>query len=507
MANDVIIEGNATVIAPFVPGAALPAHLQQAADELGSNMPERNNIPSLSYEGKVWQIVNGKDKTKLQQRNNEGDIVPMSVMRLVVIDLNGRRGRSYYAVGYDATKPAQPDCWSSDGEAPEDAVPTKQSPSCKTCPMAVKGSRLVDGREMTACSQHRILAVVPSGDIASDPLRLKIAMTSDWDKDNVDPGWFAFQQYMDFLKGQGIPHSSMVVTKAKFDNNTAYPKVLFAVDRFLSEAEMDDVRIQHKNPKVAAILSDKFTPATTTGTVPEAAADTSGKPQDPAHIAHEGSESEVWWNGEDWVAPWVAVKAPAKTPPPPPTKVVDKAAEDAANAAAVAKAEADLAEKAKADKAAKAAAAKSEKTAAAKAAADAAAAAELTVAIKPKPTEDGWIAHAGTDDELWYDGADWVAPWKTIADAVAEKPKAPPPPKPAPKADAPVTRPAPTDEAHFHQRGTDGELWWDGDDAMDWVKPWATTAVDQPESPINPAVAGTDPALTADVTALMSKWE
>lgn len=32
-----------------------------------------------------------------------------------------------------------------------------------------------------------------------------------------------------------------------------------------------------------------------------------GKPSDPAHIANEGTPHEVWWDGKDWVKPWLAI--------------------------------------------------------------------------------------------------------------------------------------------------------------------------------------------------------
>lgn len=498
MANDVtIIEGVSTNLPTFVPGAALPAYLQNQVEDLGSNLVDRVTVPTLSYKGKVWQIIRGKDEQKIQSRNQEGDIVPAAVMRVVILNLAARRGRACYADGYDPTKPAQPDCWSSDGEAPDEYVKLPFSPSCKTCPKAVKGSRVTDGREMAACAQHRILCVVGGQDIGGEPLRLKIAMTSDWDKDNTEHGWFAFQQYMDFLKANGIPHSALVITKMKFDNNAEYPKVLFGIDRFLSESELVQMKVALTNPKVADIIADKFTPAGSNGLISDQSdtkPDTGvpGKPTDAAHIAHEGTANEVWWDGTAWVKPWVADASGQAAAQAEMARIV-KAQEDKANAAAVAKAEADMKAKAAAD-----AAAKAEKAAKAKAAKEVKAA----PASKPKPEDAAHIAHPGTEHEVWWDGAAWVKPWATEA-AKAEPAPPPPPPPPAEPTPDLVTRPAPTDEGHFHARGTDAEMWWNG---AEWEKPWASAATPAAGGTVNPAVAAADAALPAEVAALMTKW-
>lgn len=504
MANDVTtIEGVSTNLPTFVPGMALPAYLQNAAQELGSNLVERITVPTLSYKGKVWQIVRGKDEQKIQSRNAEGDVVPAAVMRVVILDLAQRRGRACYADGYDPTKPAQPDCWSSDGEVPDEHVKLPFGKTCKTCPKAVKGSKITDGREMAACAQHRILCVVSGNDIGGEPLRLKIAMTSDWDKDNTEHGWFAFQQYMDFTKANGIPHSAMLVTKMKFDNNAEYPKVLFGIDRFLSENELAQVKIAVANPKVADIIADKFTPAGSNGLVADQsdtkpdAGGALGKPSDPAHIAHEGTVNEVWWDGAAWIKPWVPGAA-AQAAASAELVAIRKKAEDVANAAAVAKAEADMKAKAnadadaKADKAAKAAATKVAK-----------AAKDVAPAGKPKPTDAAHFANTGTEHEVWWDGAAWVKPWATEVAKVEPAAPPPPPPPPAPPAAELVTRPVPTDTGHFHARGTDAEMWWNG---AEWEKPWATANAPAAGGTVNPAVAAADAALPADVTALMSKW-
>jgi len=247
-------------------GAALPAYLADALGDMGSNIPDRNTVPSLSYEGKTWSIVKDGNKTKLQAQNADGDMVPVPVMRMVILNFNADRGRSYYEGTYNPAASTAPKCWSPDGKAPDASVREKVSPACSGCPMSVKGSKVDQGRELVACSQHRMVAIVPAFDIDSDPLRLKIAVTSDYDKEVVEHGWYAFRQYVDFLKSRGVSHTGLVVTKVKFDPNTAYPKLLFAVDRVLTQDEVIKVKAAIANPKVAELLAEKWSAAGSNGT-------------------------------------------------------------------------------------------------------------------------------------------------------------------------------------------------------------------------------------------------
>lgn len=323
-------------------GAALPAYLANAMGDMGTNIPERDRVPSLSYEGKVWQIVKDGDRTKLQHTNSDGDVVPVPVMRMVILNFNADRGRAYYEGEYDPSTTSAPKCWSADGKTPDVTVTDKQSATCANCPMSVKGSKIRDGKEMVACSAHRMIAIAPAFDLRPDtePLRLKIAVTSDWDKEVVEHGWFAFRQYTDFLKSRGITHTGLVVTKVKFDNNVAYPKLLFGLDRILQPEEIAAVRQVIDNPKTADLLNEKWTAAGVDG-VPANDSDIRPKPEDPSHIAHAGTASEVWWDGANWVAPWPTAPAtPPATPaaelPPPPGETkgspeksgLEKAADD-----------------------------------------------------------------------------------------------------------------------------------------------------------------------------------
>lgn len=249
---------------PFAAGGA-PAHISNAFAGLGSNIPERQSVPSLSYEGKTWTIHKEGAKQKLMTRDADGEQIPLSIMKVVILDSAPRRGRAFYEGTYDPNKIAAPACWSHDGERPDQSITNPCAASCAACPNSVKGSKVLDnGNTTTACSQHRMLAVIPSGDLNYTPLRLKIAITSDWDNNSPEmerEGWFSYSKYLDYLKANGCPHTAAVVTKIRFDANAAYPKLFFAAERWLSEEEQYTVAPRVKTPEVQKLIDGSWTPA------------------------------------------------------------------------------------------------------------------------------------------------------------------------------------------------------------------------------------------------------
>jgi hypothetical protein len=412
-------------------GAQLPAYLAEVQDELGTNIPDRQTVPSLSYEGKMWSIVKDGNKTKLQVPNADGDIVPVPIMRAVILNFNADRGRAYYPGTYNPAASAAPTCWSADGKAPDASVREKQSALCAACPQSVKGSKIMEGREMVACSSHRMIAIAPSFDLTSDPLRLKIAVTSDYDKEIVEHGWFAFRQYVDYLKSRGVTNTALVVTKMKFDPNPAYPKILFALDRVLTQSEVAQVKQALANPKIAELLNEKWSAAGSAGTptddsdiapqpnLQQTIPEVRPAPQSPAHYHGRGTDAELWWDEATtaWVKPWaVSAPEPAPAPPPPPPPAPVTALDAPPQV--------------------------------------------------PKPTDPAHLHAVGTADEKWWNGAEWVEPWVPEV-AAAPAPTPPPPPAPvvpphdahaAALADGWVQHP---DSAPHGYKGTDVLAWAD----------------------------------------------
>lgn len=373
---------------------AVPAHLAQAMVTAGGgNIAEKQSVPSLTYGGKVWTMsVNGEKKV-LQRRNEDGEMENVQVLRVVVLDYSKHRGRSYYEGAFNPDDPKQPDCWSEDGKRPHASVEQPACGTCELCPKATKGSRIVDGREMIACAQYRMVVVVPANNLDFQPLRLRLAVTSDWDKSDdeaVAAGWYGFQNYTDFLRANGCGYTNALITRMRFAN-TNYPKVQFARGDFLELADFQKTLAVAQTDEVKKLLAG-FTPAGAEGKP----AKNTGKP------LPEDDESN--------------------NPAAPPEGVADPVFSKTGAAAEKAQAEEQAKEQAKAKaaaadaqaaEAAKKAAAKAAKVAAAKAAAEAAAAAAKA-------------AEEDEDDGSAFDEAPTAptpAPAKVTAVAEAAPPK------------------------------------------------------------------------------------
>jgi hypothetical protein len=84
----------------------------------------------------------------------------------------------YYDTAYDPDRIVSPRCWaySEDGEnmAPAAEVPQPMAASCLECPMNAWGSDPKGGRGK-ACSNRRVLAIVPAGTTAADIPTVEIA--------------------------------------------------------------------------------------------------------------------------------------------------------------------------------------------------------------------------------------------------------------------------------------------------------------------------------------------
>jgi len=258
----------------------IPAHIAARMARV-ANIPDRVTVPSLTFTGKTWTInINGEAKQLM--REIDGEEVPVSVMNAVILDYAKTRGRAYYEGQFDAKNPGRPKCWSADGKVPHESVTDKQAQVCNVCEWSKKGSKMNDqGQSITACSQYRLIALVPANRLDFTPLRMKIAVTSDWDDQSPDlkaNGWFGFKNYIDHLVANKENATSMLVTKMKFDPNVAYPKIIFSRSRWLEEHEADIIEPVALSEEVKRLISGEFSPEGADG-VPTAA------PAKPVEVA------------------------------------------------------------------------------------------------------------------------------------------------------------------------------------------------------------------------------
>lgn len=315
-----------SAIIPFAQ-LPVPAHIQQAIDAGVENIGDKNTVNQLSFRGKVWrQVIDGEEQALVNK-----DDEPVSTVHVVVLNHNKARSRSFYEGAYEEGKSKPPACWSNDGEVPDSDVKEPVSPSCASCPNAVKGSKITpNGKETTACSVYKRLAVVPLSNLECPPLLLRLAQTSMWDKNNEEnekKGYYAWDQYLDMLRNRGAKHTGYVATKIRFDSRMAYPKLVFAASRWLSDEELETVKPLFESAETLALLNASEIaaaarkPATPKDDEPEeeeapAPAVKPGKPKKAAPPPVEEEEPDADEEEE--------------APPPPPKKGAAKGVDMAA---------------------------------------------------------------------------------------------------------------------------------------------------------------------------------
>ena len=252
-----------TALIPF--SAGKPPQIAGALAGLGSNIQDKLNVPSLGIKGKVWSISKNGTTQNLMRRDDDGEEIPVSVFKAVILDCAPSRGRAFYEGAYDPNNTAAPRCWSDDGKVPSKGVTSPVASACDQCPNSVKGSKVNDsGQAGVACAAHRMVALVPAAKLDFTPLRLKLAITSIWDSQSPEmeaQGWYSFDKYLDFLKANGCPHTAAVVTKMRFDSNVAYPKIFFSADSWLTEAQQTFVAGKIHTPEVQQLIDGSWTPA------------------------------------------------------------------------------------------------------------------------------------------------------------------------------------------------------------------------------------------------------
>ena len=261
MANDLTLFENTALV--------IPDYLKDfLADE--DNIKPRAGVPTLSYQGRKWSTIINGEKTTFMRKNADGDEEPVGVLRVIILDCAQKRGRTYYEGAFNPETATRPGCWSGDGDKPDASVEAPQATACGNCPMSVKGSKIdAMGREAVACGQHRMIAVVPAGNLDHPPMRLRLAITSDFDGQSPDldkTGWFAFRNYTDYLRTRQITHTAKVVTKIKFDPNKDFAKVIFSAERFVDAAQIARINELVRSPEVKELITEKWTPNGADGT-------------------------------------------------------------------------------------------------------------------------------------------------------------------------------------------------------------------------------------------------
>jgi hypothetical protein len=230
---------------------AVSAKLQQYVAEQGGLVSElaagvTAGFPVISFRGKVWRVKHrGEEKNVLRP---DGD--PAYSLELVVVKAAANISKIFYEKGFEEGSSAPPDCWSTTGITPDAGAAKKQSATCAGCPHNAWGSKVTPaGKKAKACTDSKRIAVAPLLDLDNStygaPMLLRVPAASLSDMATYG-GNLAKAGYPDWAVG----------TKISFDQQEAYPKMVFNVIRALDDEELDKVIAMRDSPEIERILSE-----------------------------------------------------------------------------------------------------------------------------------------------------------------------------------------------------------------------------------------------------------
>lgn len=199
------------------PMTPIPDYLQALLGELPANLRSGVSVPTLSFQGGVWQMRDGNDVKRYTVKIDNTDVA-VPFIDVIIVGRNPDFSRVYYEHPFDPNTPTAPTCAASDGIKPDEDIVEKQSPTCATCKNNVKGSKIAtDGVTLTtACGRVQRLAVVPADDIEHKPMLLQFrgwSLFDPEDKESAQQGSYAFSQYKDELVNNKASNLAIAITR------------------------------------------------------------------------------------------------------------------------------------------------------------------------------------------------------------------------------------------------------------------------------------------------------
>jgi len=292
-------------------GAAVPAFARnnELSDTAKALMGGAGGVSTkrISIKGGVFRLLaGGKEVASIEERH----------LDVIVVKAASKVSRVFYAGSYDKDAASSaPDCWSNDGERPDNTASNKQSVTCMACPQNVAGSGQGNSR---ACRYQQRLAVVLANNPEGDVLQLTLPATSVFGKEEGDKR--PLQAFVRYLAVQNPPiNPEQIVTRMKFDTKVESPKLVFAPVRWLTEDEYAVVKTQGESDeaKRAVVMNAaqadgmKAAPLKLEGRPPAAPAAEEEAPAPKAKAAPVEAEAEAEAEPEKRKAPSKTNAVPA----------------------------------------------------------------------------------------------------------------------------------------------------------------------------------------------------
>jgi hypothetical protein len=206
----------------------LPDFLQNAGvSELTKQLAGRTGVKRIVPKNGIFRkVVGGEEMGKVK-----GDL------NVVVVNASPKVGRIFYAKQWSAdAEPTAPDCFSNDGNVPDEGSTNKQSERCDSCQQNIKGSGMGNSK---ACRYSRRIAVTLEEDFGTSlegsVYQMNLASKSLFG-DSVGDNTHPFESYTKYLSNNG-KSLDYVVTQLSFNEDNDNQSILFTPVRFINKGE------------------------------------------------------------------------------------------------------------------------------------------------------------------------------------------------------------------------------------------------------------------------------
>ncbi len=230
-------------IIPFPSNGALqiPSYLKKAkADASAFASGVAPSFPVLSIKGKVFTLVRNQERKRITKVNEDGEEEAATALELVLLAANPNLTKVFYEGAFEEGSQEKPTCYSDNGVTPGSDSQKRQAKTCAACPHNVWGSG--QNGKGKACQDNRRIAVAPAGRL-DDPMLLRVPPAS------LKP----LAEYAGEIDRHGIPLHG-VVTKVRFDQDMATPKLMFSARGLLDEARFEQAEESSKSELVNQII-------------------------------------------------------------------------------------------------------------------------------------------------------------------------------------------------------------------------------------------------------------
>jgi hypothetical protein len=245
MANDLIEFGSDDKVSQAFAWA--DPHEESLSDGIGGS------FGIIGYRGGKWSL-RYRGQTFMFTRE-DGSLSPW--LHFVILAQARQKSRTYYPK-YKEGSDDPPTCMSIDSIKPDIGVPEPQAATCGICPKNVLYVNQETGRKTTECREHKRLSVLllasETKRLLGEPLMEPVFM-------RIPAGSLQNLALMGAAAAQTGRAFYTFVTRASFDPDAAYPKMIFKGVKMLEDNMAPMIKELRGSPQTLRIIGGSGRPA------------------------------------------------------------------------------------------------------------------------------------------------------------------------------------------------------------------------------------------------------